>query len=328
MNKLQLIEKLEDQSFKERVYLEMINQYPDLDISLDELDEGLSNLFDKVKRAKNNAKARKLTADSKYNTKKTKALADAEARKLTSDSKYDAKKTKALADAEARKITADSKYNTKKTKALADAEARKLTSDSKYNTKKTKALADAEAKGLKAKSKAESKAIKIDSILDIKRKKNDAAINKSEKRAASKNIKFNNRLRSRAAGAEDIKDMQLDRELARKRKIEDDERQRKQRKNNDRKKQLKSIGTSTTNFVKNNKKAVGVTGGAIAATAIAATAAKKIKDKSKFKAWKEINPQKRSKVTYDQWVDLGRPLNEKINQFIEGYYDAILENLE
>jgi hypothetical protein len=267
MNKLQLIEKLEDQSFKERVYLEMINQYPDLDMSLDELDEGLSDLFDKVKRAKTNAKAKKVTADSKY------------------------------------------------------------------DTKKTKALADAEGKRIKAKSKAESKAIKtnadastIDSILDIKRKKNDAAIKRDEKRAASKNVKFNNRLRSRAAGAEDVKDMQLDRELARKRKIEDDERNRKQRIKNDHKQTFNSIKNGATNagkFANKHKKEIGVAAAGAAGLAATGVAVKTIKDRQKFKAWKNINPKKRSNVTYDQWVDLGRPLNENIDNFIEGYFDAI-----
>lgn len=263
MNKLQLIEKLEDQSFKERVYLEMINQYPDLNMSLDELDEGLFNLFDKFKRAKNNTKAKKVNADSKYDTKKTKTLSKAETKRIKANSKAESKAIKINADAST-----------------------------------------------------------IDSILDIKRKKNDAAINRSEKRAASKNAKFVNKLRSRASGAEDVKDIQLDRELARKRKIEDDERDRKQRIKNDRKQTFDSIKNGTINagkFANKHKKEIGVAAG-LAATSIAA---KTIKDRQKFKAWKNVNPKKRYNVTYDQWVDLGRPLNENVNNFIEGYFDAI-----
>lgn len=64
-----------------------------------------------------------------------------------------------------------------------------------------------------------------------------------------------------------------------------------------------------------------IAGGSVAAVA----GLSMIKDRKKYKAWKEFNPKKRKNVSYDQWVSLGKPLHEEDNAFIDGYFDALTE---
>jgi len=87
------------------------------------------------------------------------------------------------------------------------------------------------------------------------------------------------------------------------------------------------IDKTKAHFKKHGKKYIAG-GAAVAATAITVKAVKKAKDKKKYQAWKAKNPKERQYIGMKQWIDLGRPLDEATNIFIDGYFDAILENLE
>ncbi|HQL12346.1 MAG TPA: hypothetical protein PK507_04990 [bacterium] len=87
------------------------------------------------------------------------------------------------------------------------------------------------------------------------------------------------------------------------------------------------IDKTKAHFKKHGKKYVAG-GAAVAATAITVKAVKKAKDKKKYQAWKAKNPKERQYIGMKQWIDLGRPLDEATSIFIDGYFDAILENLE
>lgn len=96
---------------------------------------------------------------------------------------------------------------------------------------------------------------------------------------------------------------------------------------NDAAKRYSNITKKVDSIKKNGKKGLIGTG-VVAGVGITAMAIKKAKDKKKYQAWKNKNLKQRQYIGMKQWIDLGKPLDEATDLFIEGYFDAIIESYQ